>query len=132
MEKTDALGRRRRLSQNRGLRSLFPKLPGEYESRVIRLAMSSDVWIRIERFVSQSSAPTPPRAYGEVIERLLENFDSSLRLAGASAFRAPSRSAQEPIEESRGDWQAWQMQKDLALLAASAPERWQRSKSQLQ
>jgi hypothetical protein len=67
-----------------------------------------------------------------VIERLLENFDSSLRLAGASSFRAPSRSAQEPIEESRGDWQAWQMQKDLALLAASAPERWQRSKSQLQ
>lgn len=129
MGRTDALGRRRRLSQNRGLRSLFPKLPAEYESRVIRLAMPSAIWTRIEHLISRSSAPTLPRAYGELMEQLLENFDASSRLAGSSTFQVLPRSTEEPMEESRDDWQVWQMQKELALLAASVPERWQRGVS---
>jgi hypothetical protein len=59
------------------------------------------------------------------MEQLLDNFDlSSLRVAGSSSFQAPPRSMAEPLEQNRDDWQAWQMQKELALLAASAPERW--------
>lgn len=103
MEMTDALGRRRRPTQNRGLRSLFPKLPSAYRSRLLRLAMSGQAWERLERLVTRSAAPTLPRAYGEVVERLLENCEASSRAA---------------------DWQAWQMQKELALLAASTPARW--------
>ena len=128
MEKTDALGRRRRLAQNRGLRSLFPKLPNEHESRVIRIAMPSATWGRVEDLISRSLAPTLPRAYGELVEQLLENLDSSSsRVGGSSAFQTPA-----PMEEGRNDWQAWQMQKDLALLAASSPERWRDLRQDLQ
>lgn len=131
MEKTDALGRRRRASQNRGLRSLFPKLPSQYESRVIRMAMPSEIWERIEDLISRSSAPTLPRAYGELVEQLLENFASSSSRVGASfPLQAPPRSTEEAIQGR--DWQAWQMQKELALLAASAPERWQALSQDLQ
>jgi len=124
MENTDVLGRRRRPAQNRGLRSLFPKLPSEHESRVIRLAMRSATWERIEHLISHSAAPTLPRAYGELVERLLEVFVSSSSEQRSSSSFQISPSKEEPIEEGRNDWQAWQMQKELALLAASSPERW--------
>jgi hypothetical protein len=88
--------------------------------------MAMESWQRIERLVSRSSAPTQPRAYGEVMEQLLENFDSSSRDVVHPTFQGLSRSVDEPIYGARDDWQAWQMQKDLALLAASAPERWPR------
>src|SRR5574341_993993 len=97
MDRTDALGRRRRPSQNRGLRSLFPKLPGAYQSRAIRVALPSETWERIERLVSRSSAPTLPRAYGEVMEQLLENFESSSRGAVRPTFHALHRVVEEPI-----------------------------------
>ena len=125
MDRTDALGRRRRLSQNRGLRPLFPKLPGEYQSRAIRVAMPSGAWERIERLVSRSSAPTLPRAYGEVMAQLLENFDSTSRAMVQPSLQLLRRAAGEPSERTREDWQVWQMQKELALLAASSRERWQ-------
>jgi hypothetical protein len=123
---TEAFGRRRRLTQNRGLRSLFPRLPSEYRSRVIRLAMSLQAWERLERLVARSTAPTQPRAYGEVMERLLENSDSSSRVPVRPSSQMLPDAMVEPVHESRQDWQAWQMQKELALLAASAPERWRR------
>jgi hypothetical protein len=88
--------------------------------------MAMESWQRIERLVSRSSAPTLPRAYGEVMEQLLENFDSASRDVVRPTFQALHRSVEKPIYGTRDDWQAWQMQKDLALLAASAPERWPR------
>jgi hypothetical protein len=103
MDRTDALGRRRRPSQIRGLRSLYPKLPGAHQSRAIRVAMAMESWQRIERLVSHSSR--------DVVR---------------PTFQALHRSVEKPIYGTRDDWQAWQMQKDLALLAASAPERWPR------
>src|SRR5919108_2379581 len=121
MDMTDALGRRRRLTQNRGLRPLFPKLPSEYRSRLIRLAMSLPAWERLERLVARSTAPTQPRAYGAVVERLLENFDSSSRVPVSPSSQMLPNAMVEPVHESRQAWQAWQMQKELALLAASAP-----------
>jgi hypothetical protein len=122
MEITDALGRRRRLTQNRGLRPLFPKLPSEYSSRLIRLAMSSRAWEQIERLVAGSSAPTLPRAYGEVVERLLETFEASSRSVVGTPFRLPPKATVEAEQASQEDWLIWQMQKELALLAASAPK----------
>ena len=107
----------------------FPKLPGAFQSRAIRVAMPSETWQRIDRLVSRSLAPTLPRAYGEVMEQLLENFDSSSRDVVRPTFQGLHRSVEEPTYGARDDWQAWQMQKDLTLLAASAPERQQRDVS---
>jgi hypothetical protein len=123
MVTTDILGRRRRPAQNRGLRPLFPKLPSEYSSRLIRLAMSSRAWEQIERLVAGSSAPTPPRAYGEVVERLLETFDASSRSVVGPSFGLPTAATVEAEQASQEDWLVWQMQKELALLAASVPKR---------
>jgi hypothetical protein len=69
---------------------------------------------------------TQPLAYGEVVERLLENLDSSSRISVRQSSQMLPHTMAEPVDESRQDWQAWQMQKELALLAASAPERWRR------
>jgi hypothetical protein len=91
--------------------------------------MPSQAWERIERLVSRSSAPTQPRAYGEVVEQLLENFASSSRDVVRPSVQALHGSVEETIYGTRDDWQAWQMQKDLALLAASAPDHWQRDVS---
>jgi hypothetical protein len=91
--------------------------------------MPSETWERIERLVSRSSAPTLPRAYGEVMERLLENFEASSRAVVHPSSKALPRFEEKPIYGTRDDWQAWQMQKDLALLAASAPDRWERNVS---
>jgi hypothetical protein len=63
------------------------------------------------------------------MEQLLENFDSSSRDVVRPTFQVLHHPAEEPIYGTRDDWQAWQMQKDLALLAASAPERQQRDVS---
>lgn len=124
MHATDVLGRRRHLTQNRGLRSLFPKLPDDCYSRLIRVAMSQRAWERLESLVASSSAPTLPRAYGELLERLLASVDSPSRIIVRPAQSTAPRDVIEFVQEEREDWQAWQMQKDLALLAASAPERW--------
>jgi hypothetical protein len=88
--------------------------------------MPSGAWERIERLVSRSSALTLPRAYGEVIEQLLANLHSTTRGNVHPSLHTLGQSVGQPIEGTREDWQAWQMQKELALLAASARERWQR------
>jgi hypothetical protein len=103
---------------------MFPKLPGEYRSRVLRLAMAPQAWERFERLVARVSAPTLPRAYGEVLEQLLENSDSSARVTVRPSSHIRPNTMGEPAQENRGDWQARQMHKERALLAASAPERW--------
>src|ERR1044071_8757748 len=88
METTDALGRRRRPTQNRGLRSLFPKLPNDVLSRLIRVAMARQTWEQLEMLVAHSSATTKPRAYGEILERLLSAADSSHPAVQASTQQA--------------------------------------------
>lgn len=123
MEKIDALGRRRRPTQNSGLRSLFPKLPNDMLSRLIRVAMSRQTWEQLEMLVARSSATTKPRAYGEVLEQLLAAADSS-HLA-MQAFPQPPVGVTIRDQHNPEDWQAWQIHKELALLTASAPERWQ-------
>jgi hypothetical protein len=90
--------------------------------------MRSAAWQRLESLVSNSSAPTSPRAYGELLEQLLENFNSS-PVTDGSSFQAQPLAMEDRIEESHGDWQAWQMQKELGLLAASAQKDWQKSES---
>jgi len=120
METTDALGRRRRVTQSRGLRPLFPKLPTDFQSRLIRLAMSTRAWARIESLVAHSSAPTLPRAFGEVVERLLENFDSASQRTNRSFIDSRFRQSAEPEEKRTAHWQDWQMRKELALLAAAS------------
>src|SRR5262249_54803898 len=130
METTDALGRCRHLSQNRGLRSLFPKLPQDCHSRLIRIAMSQRAWERLASLVASSSAPTLPRAYGELLDRLLANVDSSSRITSRSSEQMAPHNVIEFVREDREDWQAWQMQKELALLTASAPERWRTAATQ--
>lgn len=92
MTRRDALGRRRRPSQSRGLRPLYPVLPPGLRSRPIRVAMSALGWARLERALEAAAAPTQPRAVGAFLERAL----------------APST-----------DWQDWQIRKEKQLLAAS-------------
>jgi hypothetical protein len=125
METTDALGRRRRSTQNRGLRSLFPKLPHDVLSRLIRVAMSRQTWEHLDMLVAHSSATTKPRAYGEILEQLLAT-------AAASSHPAVRAPATQPVavtdrdQHSPEDWQAWQIRKELALLTASSPAQWER------
>lgn len=89
VERRDSIGRRRRPSQSRGLRPLYPLLPAGLRSRSIRVAMTAYAWERLERLTAASSAPTAPRAIGEVLERAV---------AGV------------------GDWQDWQIRKEKQLL----------------
>jgi hypothetical protein len=122
MRTTDALGRRRHLAQNRGLRSLFPKLPDDCHSRLLRIAMSQRAWAQLDSLVASSSASTLPRAYGELLERLLANTDFSSRIIIRPSEQTAPHNLVELVHEDREDWQAWQMQKELALLTASAPK----------
>ena len=91
-ERRDALGRRRRPTQSKGLRPLYPPLPSNLISRSIRIAMSVEAWIRLEDTARRSAAQTAPRAIGEVLERALA-----------------------PVP----DWQDWQIRKEKQLLQAS-------------
>ena len=106
----DALGRRRQPLQNRGLRPLFPKLPANYQSRLLRVAMSAMSWAHLDERTSRSSARTKPRALGELIEGwLARDRIASHPLTGV----APHGTA------AMADWQDWQMRKELALLSRS-------------
>ena len=104
---TDRLGRRRRPEQNRGLRPLFPKLPGGLESRAIRIAMAAATWQRIDALMAEHASETRPRATGELIERLLANFEND---------SAPT----DVATRSGPDWQVWQIRKERALLPSSS------------
>jgi len=63
----DSLGRRRQPTQNRGLRPLHPRLPGNLISRSVRVAMSAAAWRRLD----EATGVTKPRAIGEILERAL-------------------------------------------------------------
>jgi hypothetical protein len=105
MDTRDRIGRRRQASQNRGLRPLFPKLPASFESRAVRIAMTTPAWNLIDALMAQRAQETRPRALGEVIETLLAHFDT-----------AAIQSDEPPADM---DWQGWQIQKERALLPAS-------------
>lgn len=67
----DRLGRRRRPSQNAGLRPMHPRLQPGQVSRSIRIAMSEVGWAALDRFVRSSRRLTAPRAVGELLENAL-------------------------------------------------------------
>ena len=121
MKERDALGRRRQPEQNRGLRSLFPKLPQDTQSRLIRVAMSSQAWEQLERLVAEASAPTKPRAYGDALEQLLNTYSASQQ--DPLELTIPVFIADIPPQEAPpfNDWQAWQIRKELSLLSTSSP-----------
>lgn len=77
--KKDRLGRRRQPDQERGLRPLYPRLPGAWTSKALRVAMSSDDWARFEALVRDLApqAPSQARAQGLAISQLLENAAST-------------------------------------------------------
>jgi len=120
MELIDRLGRRRRPEQNRGLRPLFPKLPGGLESRVLRVAMTERGWQKIDGLLAEHASETRPRAAGALIERLLAHFDSTSR-PWAIAIHS-RQSAGIADQSSNPDWQVWQIRKERALLPATGLE----------
>jgi hypothetical protein len=120
MDTRDSIGRKRLPGQNRGLRPLFPKLPISFESRAVRIAMTTPAWNLIDSLMAARAQETRPRALGEVIETLLAHFESSLTESWAVAVHSRESAAPRAVEEfSRADWQAWQIQKERALLPAS-------------
>jgi hypothetical protein len=108
MEPRDSLGRKRQPDQNRGLRPLFPRLPASFESRAVRIAMTTPAWNRIDSLMAERTTATRPRALGEVIETLLAYFE-----------RPSAVAISEPEQFANADWQDWQIQKERALLPAS-------------
>lgn len=82
--------------------------------------MSGRAWEQLEQLVSQVATPTKPRAYGEVVERLLDNLS-----APQPTFLEPrvpvfltNPELEEATNDQASDWQAWQMQKERALLTS--------------
>lgn len=69
----DRLGRRRGPEQERGLRPLHPRLPEEWVSKALRVAMSESDWALLEALVARCDvgAATHARAYGMVLSGLL-------------------------------------------------------------
>lgn len=102
----DRLGRRRQPGQERGLRPLHPRLPEEWISRALRVAMPRADWLRFEDAVRRlgGSATTQARAYGLAISRLTQ---------GES----------QPVPPGPLEWMDWERRKTLRLLQAeSRPE----------
>jgi hypothetical protein len=112
METRDRIGRRRQPEQSRGLRPLFPKLPTTFESRAVRIAMTTPAWSRLDALVAERAHETRPRALGQVVETLLAHFEKSLAEPWAVAMHS-----QQPL--TNADWQDWQIRKERALLPAS-------------
>jgi hypothetical protein len=74
MKRVDALGRRRRHDQERGLRPLFPALPDDWTSRALRVSMPAGGWRVLDVLVERAltDAETRARALGEVLMALLQ------------------------------------------------------------
>ncbi|GAC1299618.1 MAG: hypothetical protein NVSMB14_10400 [Isosphaeraceae bacterium] len=100
----DRRGRKRTPDQLRGLRPLHPLLPEQWNSRVVRVAMSEEDWARLEHLVQLASAqsPTLARAYGLTISRLLNRGDAET--VATDAISGPL------------DWMDWERRKTLRLL----------------
>jgi hypothetical protein len=94
----DRLGRRRSPEQERGLRPLYPALPEEWISKVLRVAMPESDWERFEALVRRYApmAPTQARACGLVLSGLLHS----------------------ELQPDPGplNWMDWERQKTLQLL----------------
>jgi hypothetical protein len=71
--RTDASGRVRRDGQERGLRPLYPRLPGEWVSRAVRLAMPAFAWAQFDALVARAAtgAETGARAAGQAVMALM-------------------------------------------------------------
>src|SRR5262249_61833601 len=71
--RTDASGRLRRDGQERGLRPLYPRLPGEWVSRAVRIAMPAFAWAQFDALVSRAAAgaETGARATGRAVMALM-------------------------------------------------------------
>ncbi len=76
--------------------------------------MTTPAWLRIDSLTARRAQETRPRALGEVIETLLAHLETSLREPWEIAIHS-----REPEAISGVDWQAWQIQKERALLPAS-------------
>ncbi len=111
-ELQDRIGRKRQPSQSRGLRPLFPKLPTTFESRALRIAMTTPAWNRLDAMTALRAHQTRPRALGEVLETLLAHFETALAQPSPVVVQS-----QEPT--SGANWQDWQIRKERALLPAS-------------
>lgn len=97
----DRRGRCRKPDQERGLRPLYPLLPPEWTSRVLRVAMSGEDWARFDALVRESSAQavTQARAHGRAISTLI---------------REGLRPTPRPTH-----WMDWERQKTIRLLGPS-------------
>jgi hypothetical protein len=122
MALTDALGRRRAASQNRGLRPLYPRLPSDYRSRLIRVAMAQPLWEQLDRLLAASAAPTKPRAIGELFERALTSA-SVVETAATPRSQAAHAPRLRMLPDDPGAWQRWQIGKELTLLALATRRR---------
>ena len=93
------MGRRRRAGQERGLRSLYPALPGEWVSRALRVAMPVWYWRQFDTLVARTGegAPTSARAAGRALMALMDAREST---AGSH-------------------WLDWERDKACRLLAAA-------------
>jgi hypothetical protein len=91
------MGRRRPEGQERGLRPLYPVLPGRWFSRALRIAMPAARWSQFDALVSGFSAETGARAAGRALEALLQR---------SAAARAT-------------DWLDWERDKARRLLVAA-------------
>src|SRR5262245_46978020 len=69
----DSRGRRRVAGQERGLRPLFPELPGQWRSRAIRVAMPVASWVELDELIAiaASTTSTGARAAGQVLMALM-------------------------------------------------------------
>lgn len=94
-ETHDSLGRRRQPTQSRGLRPLFPPLDPTQRSESVRIAMTERAWQALDGHVTQSHAPTKPRAIGDLLERALGTANTI-------------------------DWQEFQIRKEKQLLEKTA------------
>src|SRR5947209_5283384 len=112
MHAQDKLGRRRTAAQNRGLRPLFPELPADFNSRLLRVAMAAESWDLFDQRIALSAAPTRPRAVGQVLEHALREY-------AVSSVRESSELATWANAQPAHDWQQWQIEKEAALLNRS-------------
>jgi hypothetical protein len=71
--RTDASGRVRRDGQERGLRPLYPRLPSEWVSRAVRIAMPASAWAQFDALVARAAAgaETGARATGRAVMALM-------------------------------------------------------------
>jgi hypothetical protein len=71
--RTDSSGRLRRDGQERGLRPLYPRLPGEWVSRAARITMPAFAWAQFDALVARAAAgaETGARATGRAVMALM-------------------------------------------------------------